>query len=63
MDEKKISLITPSKLKEIYIRLYSKDKNLLLSANKAFTKYTETYSFPSSLEYLVLKESLYIQSN
>lgn len=57
VDEKKVSLIIPSRLKEIYIRLYVKDKSHLAPASKAFTAYTVKYPFGSLIEYLGFKEN------
>ncbi|MDR3547456.1 MAG: hypothetical protein P4M11_04135 [Candidatus Pacebacteria bacterium] len=41
MDEKKVSLISPAKLRETYVRLYVKEKAKAAVARKAFERYAE----------------------
>ena len=43
VDEKKVSLISPAKLRETYVRLYAKEKDKAAVARKAFEKYAEEY--------------------
>jgi len=43
VDEKKVSLISPAKLRETYVRLYVKEKKKAASARKIFASYAEEY--------------------